>query len=136
MDEEQLLEKITKSWEVDCVIDETELVKAQLDAPILHCKYINFFHLAKKKHIDLDARYKRMLLQKKYSLNTKDYLIKTAADAKVVLDADDDLLKLNIKIEVILLTLKTLESIITKLSYRVSDVKSIIEVKKFVEGLN
>lgn len=134
--EEEFLEKVENDWKIDGVIDKENLVEECYKAPSLHSKYLNYFNHVKRQHIKVVNLYRKKFYETKRDIN-KDRDEKVQKEnVKPFLEADDELQKLDERVQIIELTIKTLEGIMTSIAFRTSTVKTIIDVRKFMEGLN
>jgi hypothetical protein len=134
--EEEFLEKVENDWKIDGVIDKENLVEECYKAPSLHSKYLNYFNHVKRQHIKVVNLYRKMYWEKKSTINENKDRKTDPKDVKPCLEADDELQKLNERVQIIELTIKTLEGIMTSIAFRTSTVKTIIDVRKFMEGVN
>lgn len=141
------LEDIQVSWKQDSQIDRTELGEESLRIPQLHSKYFNIYsqeRLALKK---LQAEYKH-LYKCKFELYTgtisEEELVERGwepfplkilkADMSVYMEADEDLNKADLKIEMQKEKIDFLDSIIKSLTNRGFQIKNAIEWTKFQMG--
>lgn len=141
------LEDIQLSWKQDSQIDRTELGEESLRIPQLHSKYFNLYsqeRLALKK---MQAEYKQ-LYKRKFELYTgtisEEELIEWGwepfplkilkADMGVYLEADEDLNKADLKMEMQKEKIDFLDSIIKSLTNRGFQIKNAIEWTKFQMG--
>jgi hypothetical protein len=140
--------EIQKMWDIDSVIDKTELGNESLKIPSLHSKYFKFYSNERIVLKECDFQYKK-LYKIKYEyfqgLLSVDELkqhgwepnqlkiLKT--DIPMYLDADTDLTNLKRKIYLQEEKLNFLESIIKSLSNRGFQIKSAIDWVKFTQGL-
>lgn len=144
----QNLEKIEIMWAEDCKIDKTDLSEASRDIPKFHSKYFQLLNRAKRKLIELDAAYSKLVLLKNdYYLGMldqqtlKEYgwtpnkrtILK--ADLQTHIAADNDIISLTEKIQIAKQTVDFLESIIRHINTRQFIIKNIIEHEKFTNGL-
>lgn len=141
------LEEIFELWEKDSQIDKTELGDAALDIPKLHHKYFQI--LSKEKLIlrSLEAEMKKLKLDKfefltmgptedtkdkGWKLPPKGMILKT--ELPMYIDADDDIVRLSLKIGYQQEKIELLESIIKTVINRGFLIKNAIDWQKFTMG--
>lgn len=141
------LEEIFDQWKIDSEIDKTELGDEALKIAKLHHKYYQILvserlllrsHESEMKKIKLD-KYEffsqgpnEETQAKGWKLPAKGLILK--ADIPMYMDADDDIIKLSLKIGVQQEKIELLESIIRTLMNRGYNVKAAIEWQKFIMG--
>ena len=141
------LEEIFEHWKIDSEIDRTELGDEALKVAKLHHKYYQILvserlllksHEAEMKRIRLD-KYEfftqgpnEETQSKGWKLPAKGLILK--ADIPMYMDADEDIIKLSLKIGVQQEKIELLESIIRTLMNRGYNVKAAIEWQRFISG--
>jgi len=141
------LEELLEEWEKDSDIDRTELGEEALKIPKLHHKYFQFF-VAEKIHLrSLESKMKELHLDKHefytqghteetrslgWKLPAKGMILKS--DIPMYMDADQDIIKLSLKIGLQNEKIALLDSIIKTLNNRGYLIKSAIEWQKFTMG--
>lgn len=141
------LEEIFDQWKIDSEIDKTELGDEALKIAKLHHKYYQILvserlllrsHESEMKKLKLD-KYEffsqgpnEETQAKGWKLPAKGLILK--ADIPMYMDADDDIIKLSLKIGVQQEKIELLESIIRTLMNRGYNVKAAIEWQKFIMG--
>jgi len=141
------LEEIFELWEKDSQIDKTELGDAALDIPKLHHKY---FQIPSKEKLiirSLEAEMKKLKLDKfefltmgptedtkdkGWKLPPKGMILKT--ELPMYIDADDDIVRLSLKIGYQQEKIELLESIIKTVINRGFLIKNAIDWKKLNMG--
>lgn len=138
------LNEIEKLWEEDSNIDPDNLHLESIKIPTLHSKYFNIYNnlsLLKKKEEN-----KFLELQKEkwlyYSGKADPEIYKQKpfdhrvlkSDLDKYLDADEELIRSNTKIEYYNIMLKFLESIIKSVENRSFAIKNSIDFMKFIGG--
>lgn len=141
------LEEIFEQWKIDSEIDKTELGDEALKVAKLHHKYYQILvseRLLLKSH---ESEMKRLKLDKYeffsqgpneetqskgWKLPAKGLILK--ADIPMYMDADEDIIKLSLKIGVQQEKIELVESIIRTLMNRGYNVKAAIEWQKFIMG--
>jgi hypothetical protein len=140
------LEKIFEEWKVDSEMDRTELGEESLKIPKLHHKYFQVYSseklLLKKYEMDM----KRLKLDKhefytqgpnehtppEWKLPAKGLILK--ADIPMYMEADEDIISLNLKIGLQMEKIELLESIIKNLTNRGYLIKNAIDWSRFTSG--
>ena len=138
---------IMMMWEQDSKMDKTELGDESLKIPLLHHKYYKLFVeeglLLKKLEQDYKSMYK---LKYEYYMGVldQDTLIEMnwepnslkilKQDLSIYTDADQDLQRIQIKIDIQKQKLSFLESAIKTVSNRGYLIKNAIEWHKFTSG--
>ena len=140
------LNKIQSEWELDSKIRDTELDTDSLRTPQLHSKYMKFlteFSFVKKK-LDLQMK---ILKRKKFQYYSKKdspevYIenplpvVLLKSEVNIYVDSDDDVCKLQLKIDSIEVIINYIDSIIKQITNRTFQIKNAIEYKKYINGIN
>lgn len=143
------LNELQLEWSSDCKLDELNLGKESTKTPELHAKYLNYLttfklQLRKCESQKLSLRrvkwkYFRGELSREEleSLGWDQYLGSAPLNNQMsdYLDSDDDIIKLDDKIEYIRACLYQCEMIMKSLSSRTWDIKNAVEWTKFTNGL-
>ena len=141
------LDDILNMWAEDCSMDRTELGEEALKIPKLHSKYLRHFteerltlrkleedrrELVKTKH----DYYRGVLPEEDLKANGWEpfRLNVLKSDLPMYLEADQDVIKLNLKISMQQEKTDALESIIKSISNRGYLIKSAIDYEKFKVG--
>ena len=139
------LDKINEMWAVDSVIDDILLDTATIKIPQLHQKYLtlltNFRLLSKKANQELDkARFMKWLYYsgkadpKVYEDKPFPYKI-LKSDVQNWVNVDEDIHKIEMKLELYETTLKTLEEILKQIHQMSFNIKNIIQWRTFTHGV-
>jgi hypothetical protein len=141
------LDEIQKLWEVDAEIDSSELGKASIDIPKLHSKYYKIFAQEKlvlaKLYSNLKKLYKIKVEYFQGKLSEEDLtqlgwepfrLRVLKSDLDTYLDADKDMSKLKLDIELAKTKVEFLESILKTVGNRTFQVRNAIDWEKFKVG--
>jgi folate-dependent tRNA-U54 methylase TrmFO/GidA len=141
------IDDIFAEWEKDSEIDRNDLSEESLKIPKLHGKYYKFYVEAKMKLIQLKEDKKQLILDKHdyyRGIMPTEELVKRGwepwrlsilkAELPMYLDADQDIIDLNLKIAVNQEKVDLIESLIKNLSMRGFQIKSAIDFMKFREG--
>lgn len=141
------LEEIFDQWKIDSEIDKTELGDEALKIAKLHHKYYQILVSERLLLKSFESDMKRLKLDKYeffsqgpneetqakgWKLPAKGLILK--ADIPMYMDADEDIIKLSLKIGVQQEKIELLESIIRTLMNRGYNVKAAIEWQKFIMG--
>lgn len=141
------LDDILEMWSSDCNIDRTELGEESLKLPKLHSKYLRVFteerlllrkleeerrELTKLKH----DYYRGILPEEDLKMNGWEpfRLSIIKSDVHMYLDADKDIVKINLKIAMQQEKVDALESIIKSINNRGYLIKAAIDYEKFKVG--
>lgn len=141
------LEEIFSQWKEDSEIDKTELGDEALKIAKLHHKYYQILVSEKLLLRSHESEMKKLKLDKYeffsqgpneetqlkgWKLPAKGLILK--ADIPLYMEADEDIIKLSLKIGVQQEKIELLESIIRTLMNRGYNIKAAIEFFKFVNG--
>ena len=139
------LETINSMWEKDSKIDDVMLDKASLAIPQLHQKYLNllseFTLLSKKATQQLkSAQHSKFLFYsgkaKPEEYEEKPFPYKVLkGEAWNWVNIDEDIQKLELKIEYYNTVLRTLEEILKQVHQLSYNIKNTIEWRRFVGGM-
>jgi len=141
------LDEIHNMWSQDCEMNRIELGEEALKIPKLHSKYLRMFSdermLLRKLEEDrstlklLKIDYYRGVLPEE-DLRANGWepfrLSVLKSDLPMYLDADQDIVKINLKISVQQEKVDTLEAIIKSISNRGYLIKSAIDFERFKVG--
>jgi hypothetical protein len=141
------LDEIFEHWTKDCKIDETELGKESAKTAYIHNKYLKMY-VAERR---LLTQYTQM--QKKLFLQIRDYylgycdqaMLKTMnrkpflktvlkTEVNIYIDADDDMIKANIKTANQKDKVECLEKIIKRIEGRQFELNTQVNWNKFING--
>ena len=141
------LDEILNMWAEDCHVDRTELGDEALKIPKLHSKYLRCFteerltlrKLEEEKRELLKTKndyYRGVLPEEDLKANGWEpfrYNV-LKSDIPMHIDADQDIIKMNLKIAMQQEKVDTLESIIKSISNRGYLIKSAIDFERFKVG--
>lgn len=142
------LEEIFVNWKEDSNIDKTELGDEAIRIPKLHNKYYQMYVHERLLLRQYESEMKKLKLdkyefysqgpnekteKKGWKLPAKGIILKT--DIPMYMDADDDIIKLSLKIGVQQEKTEMLDSIIKSLSNRGYNIKAAIDWQKFINGI-
>ena len=141
------LEEIHDMWGEDCDIDRTELGNESLKLPKMHSKYLRIFsdenmllkklEQERKEFIKLKYDYYRGIMPPEdlKELGWKPFQLNVLkSDVPMHIEADQDIIKLNLKIAVQQEKVDVLESIIKSIKDRGFQIKNAIEWERFKVG--
>jgi hypothetical protein len=141
------LEEILDMWSVDCNVDRTELGEEALKLPKMHSKYLRTFSEERLALRKMEEDRKQLVLTKHdyYRGVLPDEDLKTLgwepfrmsilkSDIPMRLEADQDVVKINLRIAMQQEKVNTLEAIIKSISNRGFLIKSAIDYEKFKVG--
>lgn len=141
------LDEILDMWSADCNVDRTELGEEALKIPKLHSKYLRIFTDERLTLRKMEEDRKQLVLIKHdyYRGVLPDEDLKAngwepfrmsvlKSDIPMRMDADQDIVKINLKIAMQQEKVDTLESIIKSISNRGFLIKSAVDYEKFKVG--
>jgi len=141
------IEEIFDLWSNDSVIDITNISQASTDVPKLHFKYYKIFseerlllrkYIEEKKQLILlkSEYYKGELSHEELQDNGWEPFLKRLlkSDVPQYIDADSDIIKLNLKIALQQEKVDLLESILKTVANRTFQVKNYIDHERFRTG--
>ena len=141
------LDEILDMWSLDCDIDRTELGQEALKIPKLHSKYLRHYteerlilrkleeekrELIKMKH----DYYRGIMPEEDLKANGWEpfQLNVLKSDVPMHIDADQDVIKINLRMAMQSEKVDALESIIKSISNRGYLIKSAVDYEKFKVG--
>ena len=138
---------ISEIWAADAVIDETQLAQEAKKIPILHSKYYNMYYKEALKVKKLRYDYKVLEFDKREWIsgdmaeedlrerNWKPFQKKVMRqDMDKYIQADDDIIKLSLRIDYHSCRANFLEDIVKTIHSRNFIINNIISVMKFQAG--
>ena len=139
------LDKIQEMWQKDSVIDPDNLHDESLKIPQLHSKYYTVYNTITLLRERARETYNKVKLERYnyytgkaepevYAEEPFPYKVREKDAVQRYLDADDRLIKVELKIKYYDSTLKFLEEIIKIISNRTYQIKNAIEWHKFQTG--
>jgi hypothetical protein len=141
------IEKILEEWQTDCKMDRTHLDREAVSIPQLHHKYFKIMISERLLMRKLEAEMKQLKLDKHefytqghtketqdkgWVLPPKGLILK--ADLPMYMEADSEIVSLNLRIGYQLEKIDLLESIIKMVMNRNFQIKSAIDWIKFEQG--
>ena len=139
------LETLQEMWKKDSVIDTDLYCEESTKIPQLHMKYMEFhntFSLMKKeKELDMRRLIKEKWLYYKgkapssvYKEMPFDFKLTTKEEINMFIESDDDIMKLQYRIDYIEQTLLYLDSVLRMINNRNFQIKNAIDWEKFKNG--
>ena len=139
------LESIQEMWKKDSVRDGDLYCEESTKIPQLHMKYMEFhntFSLMKKeKELDMKRLIKEKWLYYKgkapssvYKEMPFDFKLTTKEEINMFIESDDDIMKLQYRIDYIEQTLLYLDSVLRMINNRNFQIKNAIDWEKFKNG--
>ena len=144
------LEELRKEWSKDCEIDDIELDKSSLEVPKLHAKYQEFLTDNILVLKNLEFQYNTLLKNKWLWYNGKmseqqikelgweddpfDGLKVTKNDMQIWYNADQDLQRMNGKVEYQKIVINFLKECMQNITWRHQTIKNTIDWRKFMAG--
>ena len=139
------LETLQEMWKKDSVIDGDLYCEESTKIPQLHMKYMEFhntFSLMKKeKELDMKRLIKEKWLYYKgkapssvYKEMPFDFKLTTKEEINMFIESDDDIMKLQYRIDYIEQTLLYLDSVLRMINNRNFQIKNAIDWEKFKNG--
>ena len=139
------LETIQEMWIKDSVLDGDLYCEESTKIPQLHMKYMEFHNTftLKKKEKELDM--KRLIKEKwlyymgkapssVYKEMPFDFKLTTKEEINMFIESDDDIMKLQYRIDYIEQTLLYLDSVLRMINNRNFQIKNAIDWEKFKNG--
>jgi hypothetical protein len=141
------LDDILNGWAEDCNMDRTELGEEALKIPKLHSKYLRYFSEERLLLRRMEEERKDLVMTKhdyyrgilpEEDLKANGWepfrLSVLKSEVHTYIDADQDIIKSNLKLAMQQEKVDTLESIIKSISNRGYLIKSAIDYEKFKVG--
>ena len=139
------LEKLQEMWKGDSKLDDDLHDNDSLAIPQLHMKYMEFHNtyslMKKEREIEMRRLIKEKWLYYKgkapssvYKEMPFDLKLTTKEEITMFIDADEDITKLQFKIDYIDQVLSFLDGVLRMINSRTYHIKNAIEWKKFQSG--
>ena len=140
------LETLQEMWSTDSKLDEDQHDNDSLAIPQLHMKYMEFYNkfslMKKEREIEMKRLVKEKWLYYKGKAPAKvykelpfDLKLTTKEEISMFIEADEDVQKLQYKIEYIDQVVYYLDSIMRQINSRTYHIKNAIEWKRFQSGM-
>ena len=139
------LEQIQEMWKKDSVIDNDLYCEESTKIPQLHMRYMEFFntYALMKKEREIEMRrlirekwlyYKGKAPSKVYKEMPFDFKLTTKEEVNMFIESDEDICKLQYKIDYIEQIINFLEGVLRQIGNRNFQIKNAIEWEKFKNG--
>ena len=148
-----LFDDVIAQWQEDSQVDfqfkskqyTEDLAQLSLGIPYQHNKYLNYYNDFSTEKSALEFQYRIKVRDKReyyqgeadpevYKEKPFGQTIKTSEKMKVYLEADEDLINIEMKIEFINKALFYLDNVLKMVSNRSFQIKNAIEWEKFING--
>ena len=148
-----LFDNVKAQWQEDSQVDfqfkskqyTEDLAQLSLGIPYQHNKYLNYYNDFSSEKTALEFQYRIKVRDKReyyqgeadpevYKAKPFGQTIKTSEKMKVYLEADEDLINIEMKIEFINKALFYLDNVLKMVSNRSFQIKNAIEWEKFING--
>ena len=139
------LESLQELWKKDSVIDTYLYCEESTKIPQLHMRYMEFFntYALMKKEREIEMRrlirekwlyYKGKAPSKVYKEMPFDFKLTTKEEVNMFIESDEDICKLQYKIDYIEQIINFLEGVLRQIGNRNFQIKNAIEWEKFKNG--
>tara|TARA_R100001224_G_scaffold93785_1_gene63211 strand:+ start:103 stop:531 length:429 start_codon:yes stop_codon:yes gene_type:complete len=139
------LESLQELWKKDSVIDTDLYCEESTKIPQLHMRYMEFFntYALMKKEREIEMRrlirekwlyYKGKAPSKVYKEMPFDFKLTTKEEVNMFIESDEDICKLQYKIDYIEQIINFLEGVLRQIGNRNFQIKNAIEWEKFKNG--
>ena len=139
------LESLQELWKKDSVIDTDLYCEESTKIPQLHMRFLEFFntYALMKKEREIEMRrlirekwlyYKGKAQSKVYKEMPFDFKLTTKEEVNMFIESDDDICKLQYKIDYIEQIINFLEGVLRQIGNRNFQIKNAIEWEKFKNG--
>ena len=140
------LETLQDKWKEDCQIDTDQYGNASIIIPQLHQRWMEFYNTFSLMKKDRESEM-RMLVRDKwvyykgkasttiYKTAPFDLKLTTNDEIKMFIAADDDIRKLQLKIDYIEQTIFFLDGILRQINGRSYQIKNAVEWERFQSGM-
>ena len=140
------LEQLQDLWKKDSEIDPDKYGEESIRIPQLHMRYMEFYNTFSlmKKDRDSEMRsltrdkwifYKGKAPAKIYKEMPFDFKLTTREEINMFIEADDDVRKLQLKIDYIEQTIFFLDGVLRQINSRNYQIKNAIEWERFQSGM-
>jgi len=140
------LENLQDMWQKDSVIDTDKFGEESVRVPQLHMRYMEFYNTFSlmKKDRESEMRslirekwvfYKGKAPAKIYKDTPFDFKLTTKEEINMFIEADDDVRKLQLKIDYIDQVVFFLDGILRQINGRSYQIKNAIEWERFQSGM-
>lgn len=142
------IEQIKADWKEDCKIDETQIVSASINTPMLHAKYVSILVDTKIRLSKMNNEYNTIKRKKqKYfkgemsreelaenGWDQYQYNKPLKGELEELLLADPDVIKYKFRIDYLLAMVSLLESIMDAIKGRNFIIKNVLTWNQYLSG--
>ena len=140
------LETLQEKWKSDCQIDTDQYGNASIIIPQLHRRWMEFYNTFSLMKKDREGEMRGLIKEKWIYYKGKapatvyrevpfDFKLTTKEEVNMFIDADDDIRKLQYKIDYIDQVLLFLDGVLRQINSRNFQIKNAIEWEKFRAGM-
>ena len=140
------IEHLQELWNKDSVIDPDKYGEESVRIPQLHMRYMEFYNtfslMKKDRESEMRGLWKQKWIYYKgkapatiYRDTPFDFKLTTKEEINMFIDADEDVRKLQLKIDYIEQTIFFLDSVLRQLNNRNYQIKNAIDWEKFQAGM-
>jgi len=140
------LENLQEMWKTDSIIDTEKYGEESVRIPQLHMRYMEFFNTFSLMKKDRESEMRMMVRDKWVFYKGKapasvykevpfDLKLTTNDEIKMFIAADDEVRKLQLKIDYIEQTIFFLDGVLRQINSRNYQIKNAIEWERFQSGM-
>ena len=140
------LETLQEKWKTDCVIDPDRYGEESEKIPQLHLRYMEFYNTYSLMKKERESEFKRLVREKwlyykgragaqVYKDAPFDLKLTTKEEINMFIESDEDIQKLQLKIDYIEQTIFFLDGVLRQLGSRNFQIKNAIEWERFQAGM-
>ena len=140
------LEQLQEMWKTDSIIDPDKYGEESVRIPQLHMRYMEFFNTFSLMKKDRESEMRMMVRDKWVFYKGKapasvykempfDLKLTTNDEIKMFIAADDEVRKLQLKIDYIEQTIFFLDGVLRQINSRNYQIKNAIEWERFQSGM-
>ena len=140
------LEQLQEMWKTDSIIDPDKYGEESVRIPQLHMRYMEFFNTFSLMKKDRESEMRMMVRDKWiyykgkastsiYKTAPFDLKLTTNDEIKMFIAADDEVRKLQLKIDYIDQTVFFLDGVLRQINGRSYQIKNAIEWERFQSGM-
>ena len=140
------LEALQEQWKSDSVIDPEKYGEESTRIPQLHLRYMEIYNTYALMKKERQSEYRKMVREKWIYYKGKapssvykelpfDYKLTTKEEVNMFIEGDDDVRKLQYKIEYVEQCLNYLDGVLRQINNRNFQIKNAIDWTKFQNGI-
>ena len=140
------LEALQEQWKSDSVIDPEKYGEESTRIPQLHLRYMEIYNTYALMKKERQSEYRKMVREKwiyykgkapaqKYKELPFDFKLMTKEEVNMFIESDDDIQKLQLKIDYIDQVLFFLDGVLKQVGSRNFQIKNAIEWERFQSGM-